>query len=114
MVLEPIVIKGETIVIKENGEVYVDGARVSKLKIVSLQGNAITQDEGSALLSCPAGNVRDKLDGRVRQHFLEGSNVSPVEEMVRLVEKYRIFQTFGKMIQVQDDLAAKAAQINSN
>ena len=45
----------------------------------------------------------------VRQNFLEASNVDPSEEMVKLMEVKRQFETNQKFVKMQDETVQKAA-----
>lgn len=44
---------------------------------------------------------------KVRQGFLEGSNVNPVTEMVRMIEVNRAYEANQKSIQTQDTMAGR-------
>jgi flagellar basal-body rod protein FlgF len=44
---------------------------------------------------------------KIRQGFLEGSNVNPVTEMVRMIEVNRNYEANQKMIQTQDSLLGR-------
>ena len=45
---------------------------------------------------------------KVRQGFLEASNVNPVIEMVNLIEVHRTYEANQKMIQAHDAMLSKA------
>jgi flagellar basal body rod protein FlgG len=45
---------------------------------------------------------------RVRQGFLETSNVESVQEMVRLIETMRHFETVQRFVRGYDDMVGKA------
>lgn len=45
----------------------------------------------------------------VKQRFLEGSNVDPTQEIVKLMEIKRQFETNQKFIKIQDETVGKAA-----
>ncbi len=45
---------------------------------------------------------------RVRQGFLEGSNVRPIEEMVDMLTVYRTFEAAQSTIKYQDETLSKA------
>lgn len=109
----PIVIRGNMVQVKNNGDIYVDGLQKDTLRIVSFGADKASMQDGSSYLSCPPGAVADKFVGRVRQFTLEGSNVSTLKEMVSMIENLRIYQTFGKMVQAQDELYAKIVALNS-
>jgi len=105
--------QGERVNVNARGEIYMDGTLVDRLRLVTIPAEKATQAEGSALISAPKDAVSDAFQGQIRQYYLENSNVAPVEEMVNMVDKLRIFQTLGKSVQTQDDLYAKSVGLNS-
>ncbi len=86
--------------------------RVDRLKIVEFKrprylkkiGNSFWKDtEESGPAEIAAGDRRPK----VRQGFLESSNVNVVTEMVRMIEVQRTYEANQKMIQTQDNLLGR-------
>ncbi len=86
--------------------------RVDRLKIVDFRrprylkkiGNSFWKDtEESGPAEIAAGDRRPK----VRQGFLESSNVNVVTEMVRMIEVQRTYEANQKMIQTQDNLLGR-------
>jgi flagellar basal-body rod protein FlgG len=43
----------------------------------------------------------------VRQSYLEKSNVNPTEEMVKMIETFRAFESAQKAIQCMDEMTGK-------
>ncbi len=85
---------------------------VDRLKIVDFKrerylkkvGNSYwksTKESGMAQIL--VGNTRPK----VKQGFLEGSNVNPVTEMVKMIEVNRSYEANQKLIQAEDSLLGK-------
>jgi flagellar basal-body rod protein FlgF len=73
-------------------------------RFIKKQGNSLwtaTEESGSAELM--NGLNRPK----VRQGFLEGSNVNPVTEMVNMIEVNRAYEANQKVISTQDSLLDK-------
>jgi flagellar basal-body rod protein FlgF len=128
----PIKLKKNNFVIDEDGTVWQNAAfaaddrrlvsmqenqweaieRVDRLKIVdvkrkrylSKEGNSFwrtTDESGEATVL--EGSVRPK----VRQGFLEGSNVNPVTEMVEMIEVNRAYDANQRTIQTEDALIGK-------
>ena len=90
-----------------DGSVRVGGMVVAQLRIaqvspdtplVPLDGDLY---RGSQL---PQGDA----SARVRQGFLETSNVESVQEIVRLVETMRHFETVQRYVRGYDDMMGKA------
>ena len=86
--------------------------RVDRLRIVGFKrerylnkvGSSFWRDtEESGAAQVLTAEERPKL----RQGFLEGSNVNPVTEMVRMIEVNRTYEANQKMIQTHDNLLGK-------
>jgi flagellar basal-body rod protein FlgF len=86
--------------------------RVDRLKIVDFKrprylkkmGNSFWKDtEESGPAEIAVGDSRPK----VRQGFLESSNVNVVTEMVQMIEVQRTYEANQKMIQTQDSLLGR-------
>ena len=86
--------------------------RVDRLRIVGFkrdrylkkQGNSFwmdTEESGRAEVLLQADRPK------VRQGFLEGSNVNPVTEMVRMIEVNRTYEANQRLIQAEDSLLGK-------
>ncbi|WP_319561063.1 flagellar basal-body rod protein FlgF [Marispirochaeta sp.] len=82
---------------------------VDRLKLVDFPRDRYLKKQGDSLWlndrfsgdPRPAG-VEDGL--QVRQGFLEGSNVNPVREMVRMIEVNRAYEANQKAIQAHDQM----------
>lgn len=83
----------ENLLILPNGEIRAAGQTVGRIEIVDEQGNPIA--EGKT---------------QVAQGYLEGSTGKPFEEMVRLMERLRAYQSFMRLINGFDDLDEKVIQ----
>jgi flagellar basal-body rod protein FlgF len=106
---------GELRVTDTNARVAADGSVMSgseargQLRIVSgiVASDLIDAGDGTWTL---AANANPPNDSRaiVRAGFLEASNVAPVEEMLRLMETMRHFETTQKFVRGADDLLSAA------
>lgn len=103
-------VAGNQVKISQDGSILVDGQSVDKIKIVSFEkpdmltkmGSNLFADEGEAGLS----EVEpDKV--RIRQGFLEGSNVNGIEEMIQMIELYRKIELGQKTLKAQDETLEK-------
>ena len=83
--------------ITKEGVIYVGTNRVGKLKIVNLKG---LKKFGQNLFE---GKETKAENYTVVQGYLEGSNVNPVEEMVRMIETLRAYETFANGIKAEDE-----------
>jgi flagellar basal-body rod protein FlgG len=129
---EPIKIKANNFVVDQDGRVFVnrrftenDNRLVSKtenewdqteqldtLKLVDFKRTRYLQKQGSSLWKdTEESGVGEIIAGdnrpKVRQGFLEASNVNPVTEMVRMIEVNRAYEANQKSIQTHDNLVGK-------
>jgi len=87
----------ETVRVTRDGVIFVGTRRVARLKIVELQG---IKHVGKNLYT---GGEREANDYEILQGFVEGSNVNPVEEMTRMIETVRAYQSFANAMKSLDD-----------
>jgi len=86
--------------------------RVDRLKIVGFKRDRYLKKQGNSFWkdtteSGPATVLQQAARPKVRQGFLEGSNVNPVTEMVRMIEVNRTYEANQKLIQAEDGLLGK-------
>ncbi|WP_027338781.1 flagellar hook-basal body protein [Halonatronum saccharophilum] len=100
--------EGEEVMVSGNN-LMVDGAIIDRIQVTSFSNKSALSKEGSSLFrSGPGvGNVFVAA-GEVQQGYLEGSNVNAIEEMVKMIENNRIYESDQKAIQAQDDTLSKA------
>ena len=100
--------RGREIVINESGNVIVDGELIDTLRIVTFPKEAQLIPEGNGLIRVEKGEAIASVEFAVKQGFLESSNVSPIEEMVRLMNVVRLFEAYQKALQTSfEDLSRK-------
>lgn len=102
----PIRIAG-TPAIAPDGTVRVGDATVDQLRIAQVAADAPLTAVGADLYAAPQLPDAD-LSARVRQGFLETSNVESVQEMVRLIETMRHFESVQRYVRGYDDMVGKA------
>lgn len=98
--------------ITQDGTVTADGNSVGQLMIMEFDNLQQLRPEGNGLYSSTAG--RPATETTVRQGMVEGSNVSPVMEMTRMIEILREFQSTQKMINSEDERQRGAIQKLAN
>ena len=128
----PIKLKKNNFVIDEDGTVWQNAAfagddrrlvsmqenqweaieRVDRLKIVDVKRKRYLSKEGSSFWrTTEESGEAVVLDGanrpKVRQGFLEGSNVNVVTEMVEMIEVNRAYDANQRTIQTEDSLIGK-------
>lgn len=100
-------VAGATPQIAPDGNVRMNGEIVARLRIAQVASESRLVPIGGDLYSgaqLPEGNDA----ARVRQGFLEASNVESVQEMVRLMETMRHFEALQRFVRGYDDMTSKA------
>jgi flagellar basal-body rod protein FlgF len=88
----------------------IDSVR-GKLRLVSFTDAQKLLKEGGNLYSAGAGTAaQPDLASRVKQGFVEKSNVNSVAEMSRMIDVTRAYQSIASMLQTQSDLHKSAIQ----
>ena len=88
----------------------IDSVR-GKLRLVSFTDAQKLLKEGGNLYSAGAGTAAlPDLASRVKQGFIEKSNVNSVAEMSRMIDVTRAYQQIASMLQTQSDLHKSAIQ----
>jgi flagellar basal body rod protein FlgG len=93
--------------IAPDGSVRVAGEVVAQLRVAQIAAESrLTPLSGDLYLA--AKLPEEESAARVRQGFLETSNVESVQEMVRLIETMRHFETTQRFVRGYDDMMGKA------
>jgi len=105
----PITIDGGKLTITNDGQVVVDGTSVDKLMLVEFKRPEFLKKEGRSyyLHQGPQNEVLAAAEIGVKQNYLEGSNVNPTAEMIKMIEAYRSFESAQKAIQTIDEITSK-------
>ena len=109
-----IVIAGEdmeqTLSINQGGEIMIAGEVIDTLDVVTFNDLRKLEREAENLLSYK-GRTLDEIrveEAVVQQRALESSNIQVVDEMVRMIDYNRMFETFSKSIMTFDEIDNKA------
>ena len=105
----PIKITGNDVTITGDGQVIVDKNPVDKILVVDFKQPHLLRKDG---YSCYVYQGEENAgtpaeDIIVNQNHLEGSNVNPTEEMIKMLETHRAFEAAQKAIQTMDELTNK-------
>ncbi len=102
-------IKGN-IGINEFGEITQDGQIIDKIKTVDPQKHEHLKKVGSNLYKYEVELTEEDetISGKIVQGSLEASNVSPVEEMIKMMETFRNYESANKVAKTIDDSLARA------
>jgi len=98
-----------TFAITESGNVLADGAVVDMLQVVSFENPTYLLQVGRTSLAVTphSGEPEPVENVRLEPGALEMSNVNVVEEMVRMVEAHRAYETASKALMTHDELTGK-------
>ncbi|MBW2106156.1 MAG: flagellar basal-body rod protein FlgF [Deltaproteobacteria bacterium] len=102
-------INGTDVSIKSDGQVLVDGQPIDKIALVDFKQPRLLKKEGSSYYM-HLGKEQDIVnaeDINIQQGYIENSNVNPTEEMIKMIETLRAFESAQKAIQTMDELNRK-------
>jgi len=105
----PITIDGTKVTIGGDGQVQVDDESVDRLMVVDFENPQLLQKEGGSMYfySGEEKEISTVEDVGVQQGYLESSNVNSTEEMIKMIETYRAFESVQKAIQSIDKVTDK-------
>jgi len=99
-----------TVTVKQGSTTLTDANR-GKLKIVNFANPSQLQKEGNNLFSAPGGAAAQAdATTKVRQGFVEKSNVIAVAEMSRMIEVTRTYTNISSILTQQGDLRKTAIE----
>lgn len=101
-------IKGGTPQISADGSIRVANQLVGQLDIVQPAPGATLQPAGDGFLVSSTGQVAAGAGTQVLQGFVEGSNVSPVNQMVMLMQATRHFEASQRFVRAYDSMLDSA------
>lgn len=107
---------GDVVVRSSDWHVESDGTAVDNGNPVAVIGTASFRDPGqlaragSGLYFANGATPDELIDSRVVQGFLEASNVSNGDEMVRMMEAMRRIESGQKLVHAYDDMMSAALQ----
>lgn len=100
--------------ISENGEITLNRTIIGKFKIVDFDNLAKLKKEGSSMFHVSDDERPRDVESsatKIRQGYLEESNVEGIAEMIAMVELNRSFETDQKSIQYQDATLERAMDV---
>jgi flagellar basal-body rod protein FlgF len=105
----PVRLNGGEISIGPDGQISEDGAPGEKLMIADFRDTKLLQKEGRSYFVY-RGKDQDAITAdkvHLRQNYIEKSNVNPTEEMIKMIESFRAFESVHKAIQNIDEIVSK-------
>ena len=105
----PIKIDGSNVSIGIDGQVVVDNGAVDRILVVDFKQPQLLRKEGRSSYVYQGGeeDISPAEGVSVQQGYIEGSNVGAMEEMIKMVEVLRAFESAQKAIQVIDEITGK-------
>ncbi len=105
----PIQITGNKVSISTDGSVIVDDTPVDQILVVDFKNPQLLAKEGGSYFTYKgeAQDISTAEDVNILQGYIETSNVNPTEEMIKMVETFRVFEAAQKAIQSLDDITGK-------
>lgn len=94
--------------ITDDGDVTADGNTIGRITVMEFDNLQQLRPEGNGLYSSDAG--RPATETKMKQGMLEGSNVNSVQEMTRMIEILRDFQSTQRMMSAEDERQRGAIQ----
>jgi flagellar basal-body rod protein FlgG len=98
--------------VDENGKIYADKNEIDTLRIAIFTKEDALRKQGDNLLYLLGGEqlAEDDQSGsiRIKQGYVESSNVNVVREMVDMITSYRAYEASQKAVQAQDTTLSKA------
>lgn len=89
------------------GHILENGVMVDQLGVFDFEDYNFLEKYGENMVQPVEGAVMKEADGKVRQGFLEASNVNVISEMVEMINITRAYETNQKIIQTTDSTLDK-------
>jgi flagellar basal-body rod protein FlgF len=102
----PISINEGNISIGGDGQITVNGEPVDKIVVEDFTQPRHLKKEGMSYYKYQGEGVYNP-DINIQQGYIESSNVNPTEEMIKMVEALRVFESSQKAIQCMDEMNSK-------
>lgn len=87
--------------ISQDGKIIVDGNVLDEIKIVDFDRYEVLTKKDSGIFFSKETGKESKAN--ILAGFLETSNVSPVNEMISMIEALRDFESYQKAVQIFDE-----------
>lgn len=103
-IVMPTTVSESQIEVAANGSLSANGRPLGRLKVVRFEDASILTPVGASAFARTRDVAPDEAPKTaVHQGFREASNVSPVEELVRLITITRMYQAQARSVQSNDD-----------
>lgn len=102
---------GAEVVVDELGNVYADEQLVDTIKITDFEDYGYLSKSGENLYTAVDGATEKNADCKVRQGYLEMSNINVISEMVEMITISRAYESNQKAIQTIDSSLEKSVNL---
>ena len=89
---------GTPVTVEPDGTVQQDGRALGQLKLVDFADPQALELDGSGFYFAPIGLAEIPAEAAIHQGALEGSNSSPVDELIELIRIQRNFEAVTRMM----------------
>ena len=105
----PITIESGEVYIGRDGQVAVNNESVDKILVVDFDEPQLLRKEGGSYYSYQGENngISTAPDAEIQHKYLENSNVNPTQEVIKMIETYRAFESVEKVIQPEKIVEGK-------
>lgn len=105
----PITVEGGKVIIENDGRVMVDNEPAGTLLVVDFEAPQLLKKEGGSyyVYRGEAKEMFTQTDVKMQQQYLESSNVNSTQEMIKMMETYRAFESIERAIQSIDRMTGK-------
>jgi flagellar basal-body rod protein FlgG len=103
----PVSIPPGDVSITEDGRILVNGEYVDTLLMTGFADTRQLRKQGDNLFSATEGAAQEEFSGKLRQGFLEASNVNPVREMTEMISISRAYEANQRMITSHDTVLGR-------
>ncbi len=101
------------IIVDEEGRIWAEESEVGRLLLFTFADPRTLQKRGLGMFAADPRQALPMETGRIRQGHLETSNVELLQEMARLTENLRAFETCQKAITNYGNLSSKLDELGS-
>ncbi|MBM4351797.1 MAG: flagellar hook-basal body complex protein, partial [Deltaproteobacteria bacterium] len=99
---------GKEMAVEKDGTIKLDGGEADRIALVTFADPARLRKEGNNLFVSEAPEGEKEVEtASILQGYLEQSNVNSIEEMVKLIDALRTYESCLKVIQSRDELNGK-------
>lgn len=105
----PITLTGKDFIIGDDGQIIDDGNPLDKIFVADIKDSKLLKKEGMNyyIYEGDPNDIKSAEKISIKQNYIEKSNVNITEEMIRMIETFRTFESIQKAIQNTDETTSK-------